>query len=84
MIKMFRPALFKRLVACMLIMVMSFMLPSVHVQGATKAITYVKDFKLYIVKNDKTVGSFDEAAATEKAKNNIKSQGSRDGYCRDE
>ncbi len=68
MIKMFRPALFKRLIACMLIMVMSFMLPSVHVQGATKAVTYVKDFKLYIVKNDKTVGSFDEAAATEKAK----------------
>ena len=55
-----KPTKIKRVIACFLIMMMAFLTPSVHIQAAGKTTTYVKEFKLYVVKNDKTVGSFDE------------------------
>ena len=60
--------MFKRAIAGVLTGVMVFMLPSVHIQGASKAVTYVKDFKLYVIKNDNKIQTFDKAAAAEKAK----------------
>ncbi|MBO6108794.1 MAG: hypothetical protein J6P16_05250 [Eubacterium sp.] len=58
----------KRVIAGFMVMVMCFMVPSVHVHGATKQVTYIKDFKLYVIKNDNKIESFDKAAAAEKAK----------------
>ncbi|MBO6108000.1 MAG: hypothetical protein J6P16_01190 [Eubacterium sp.] len=47
----------KRLMAGLMILVMAFMVPSVHVQGAGKKTYYVKSFRLFI----KEGGSFDDA-----------------------
>ena len=54
---MYKVNLKKRLIAGLLVLVMAFMVPSVHVQGATKQTTYVKTFKLFI----KEKGTIDDA-----------------------
>ena len=54
---MYKVSLKKRLIAGLLVLVMAFMVPSVHVQGATKQTTYVKTFKLFI----KEKGTIDDA-----------------------
>ena len=53
-----RISVWKRVIAVCMMAVMAFMLPSMHVYGATdKQTTYVKSFKLFIKKD----GTFEDA-----------------------
>ncbi len=46
-----RKGMIDRLIAGVLVMVMAFILPAVHVHAAEKETTYIKEFKLYIDEN---------------------------------
>ena len=57
------------IIACTMAFVVAAVTPAANISHAAgKTTEYVKEFKLYFAKNDKTIGSFDEAAAAEKAK----------------
>lgn len=59
----------RTIIACTMAFVVAAVTPAANISHAAgKTTEYVKEFKLYFAKNDKTIGSFDEAAAAEKAK----------------
>ncbi len=56
------------MVAGMMVMVMAVALPGIHVRAAEKQTTYIKDVKIYIAENSKSIGTYDEKAEAKKAK----------------